>query len=96
MKIALDHLLSQDIDEYRGLASCCIHIPGFRSRIDSWGEFLELYHGMKREYRRKAEGIHQARRKRDMDEARLFRNSRYPSKTERTRRYRLKPAREAF
>jgi hypothetical protein len=52
-----------------------------RSRIDSCGEFLELDRGMRREDREKAEGIHQARRKRDMYEARLFRNSRYSSKT---------------
>jgi hypothetical protein len=28
-KIALNHLLSQDIDEYRGLVSFCVHIRGF-------------------------------------------------------------------
>jgi hypothetical protein len=41
---------------------------------DFEGVFLELDRDMRREDRGKAEGIHQARRKRDMYEARLFRN----------------------
>jgi hypothetical protein len=45
---------------------------------------------------RNAEGIHQARRKRDVYEARLFRNSRYSSKTKRMERYALKPFRETI